>query len=118
MALCYTTYAIKRFNSGDHAIKLTPKDGQMNTYTEPNQPADQPILLSQEQLTALREFLPSGSIVLSGLHGSATPPTTDTPVSSVIVIYTKDDHTIHSVVMDEVKPGHYELHDDMVIGHW
>ena len=42
----------------------------------------------------------------------------DAPGDCVIVIYTMDDHTIHKVTMCEVRPLHYELSGDTVIGHW
>ena len=91
------------------------------------QPAERPVLVSQTQLTTIREFLPPGATVIGGLVLSyeKTRELSDSSGVSVlssggcvIVFYTLDDHTIHRVEMCEVEPHHYELMGDTVVGHW
>jgi hypothetical protein len=52
------------------------------------------------------------------LSYEAKQEASDAHENCVIVIYTMDDHTIHKVKMCEVRPLHYELTGDTVIGHW
>ena len=99
------------------------RGGMENTNTGTYEPTDKPVLLSPVELETIAASLPAGATVLGGIGGSTASDLEHGAVvpaaaGSVIVIYALDDHTIHSVVMTEVKSGHYELTDDHVVGAW
>ncbi len=90
--------------------------------TEYTEPAEQPVLLSSDELTAIAGSLPAGSTAFGGVRSTekaqVPPGAVAEPVSSVIVFSANDDHTIHRMVVDEVKPGHFEIVSDTVVGTW
>jgi hypothetical protein len=75
--------------------------------------------LSQDELTTIGRFLPTGSTVLGGVHLSNRSSEAGTfhAEDCVIAIYALDDHTIHQC---QVCGGgdHYEISGDTVVGSW
>jgi hypothetical protein len=75
-------------------------------------------------LTEIGESLPEGSTAIGGLvlsYDRAQEVSADSSmacVSSVIVVYAADDHTIHHAVVCEVDAHHYEILSDTVVGTW
>ena len=90
--------------------------------TEYSQPMERPVLMSDDALAAMSGILPAGAMVVGGVRstekGDVPPGAAAEPISSGILVIARDDHTIHHIQIDEVKPGHFEIVSDVVAGHW
>jgi hypothetical protein len=75
-----------------------------------------PVPLSQDELTTLGKFLPTGTTILGGIRGTGSSLTINAE-PCVLVFYGNDDHTIHKCKMCGSGDS-YEISDDTVVGSW
>ena len=90
----------------------------MNAYPDP---AAKAALLSPEDLAEIAKLLPAEAMIIGGVYAApaaATFANTLPPNVDVEVIYTADDHTIHTAQVHYVGPGQYEITSDVVTGSW
>lgn len=83
--------------------------------------AEKPIPLSQDELNTFSKLISVPSTMLGGVQKSTEKTLVENAgAKCAIVIYAADDgsHEIRSVEMCEVKPGHFELGQEKVTGHW